>query len=280
MLNVRHAKPIIGVTGPDEGGGVAWFCSRAMIWWAGGRALRITPNQPQQGTPIHGLLLGGGADIHPSRYREQLLHTIQKESHKVRRINMRFLVSIALWLMRKVLSVQSSRNRKDDARDQLEFSLLEECVEKGIPVLGICRGGQLINVYWGGTLHQNISGFYTESPQLRTIRARKLIHVESGTTLSRILNRSQAKVNSLHDQSVKDLGKGLRIAARETNGVVQAIEHRTLPFMLGVQWHPEFMPLNPEQRRVFHFLVQAARVYMELCPRRGEFLNTQQQQTH
>jgi len=260
------SRPVIGVTGPDEGGGVAWLCARLLIWHAGGRAMRITPSSEVDLDQLHGLVIGGGADIHPSRYREPLLRTIQSESQKVRHINLCFVVSIGLWLLRKVLSVQSSRVRKDTSRDDLEFALLKECVDRKIPVLGICRGGQLINVFWGGSLHQNIAGFYVEQPQLRTIRARKLIHVESGTTLSRILDRAQAKVNSLHDQSVKDLGKGLKIAARETNGIVQAIEHQSLPFMIGVQWHPEFMPLNPEQRRFFHHLVEAARVHRELCP--------------
>jgi putative glutamine amidotransferase len=261
------SRPIIGVTGPDVGGDIAWICTHFMIWLAGGKAVRITPNRFADVSELHGLVLGGGADIDPKRYKgEKLVDSIKKESKKVRHINMNFMVSIGLWLLRRFLSIKSSRGHLDAARDEMEFTLLKECVEKEIPVLGICRGGQLINVYWGGTLYQDISSFYVEEPQLRTVRPRKLIHIMSGTTLARILDRSQAKVNSLHDQSVKDLGKDLRVSARETNGVVQAIEHRNLPFMIGVQWHPEFMPMYPEQRRFFRQLVQAARVHRELCP--------------
>lgn len=258
------ARPQIGVTGPDEGGDIAWICTRFMIWLGGGKAVRLTPERGFEIGDIHGVVFGGGADIDPVRYKQKLIETIKKESKKVRHFNMKFVASIGLWMLRRVLSIKSSRAKVDAKRDELEFTLLKECLEREIPVLGICRGGQLINVYFGGSLHQNISSFYVETPQLRTVRPRKLIQIESGSALSRILDRSQAKVNSLHDQSVKDLGNGLRISARESNGIVQAIEHKSHPFLIGVQWHPEFMPLHREQRRFFRQLVQAARVHRRL----------------
>ncbi len=259
-------RPVIAVTGPDAGGWVSWLCMRFILWREGGRALRVTPCYPASIGDIQGLVLGGGADIHPSRYKQELLKTIQAESKNVERINLRFLVSIFIWLARKILAIPPTHHRNDLGRDDLEFSLLREAAARKMPVLGICRGGQLINVFYGGSLYQDIKSFYVESPKLRTIRPRKLIQVESGTSLARILNRTRTKVNSLHDQSVRDLGRGLKISARESNGVVQAIEHQSLPFMLGVQWHPEFLPLQLEQRRIFRQLVQAAKVYAKLNP--------------
>ena len=254
-------RPYIGVTGPDEGGRAAWLGIKMMIWLNGGRALRITPKRPRSPKELHGLVIGGGADIHPARYKEHLLQEIKTESRHALRLNFTFFVSIAIWLLRKSLSTYQSRRQQDLERDAFEFAILNEAVAQGIPVLGICRGSQLINVYWGGSLYQNIQEFYSEQPNLRSVRPRKLIHVESGTVLARILDRTRAKVNSLHDQSVKDVAPPLRVSARESNGLVQAIEHKTLPFMLGVQWHPEFMPYRRDQRRVFYHLVKAARVH-------------------
>lgn len=264
--SLRTSRPLIGVTGPDEGGDLAWLFCKTLIWLAGGKALRLTPSRPPNDFRLNGLVLGGGADIDPKRYRQVLLTTLKKESKSVRRINSRFLLSVGIWMLRRFLSLKSSRRTLDTARDELEFGLLKSCVASQTPVLGICRGGQLINVHFGGTLHQDISTFYAERPNLRTIRPRKLIHVEPGTTLFRILCRPRAMVNSLHDQSIDQIGKDLRVSARESNGIVQAIEHRSHPFMIGVQWHPEFMPLHNTQRRFFRQLVQAALIHRELCP--------------
>jgi putative glutamine amidotransferase len=140
----------------------------------------------------------------------------------------------------------------------MEWDLLDTAVKRKIPVLGICRGEQLINVYFGGTLHQSIAGFYLEKPNLRTVRAKKWVKITPGTLLERVLRSDCLRVNSLHKQSIHRLGEGLQIAAQENNGVVQAIEHIDFDFLLGVQWHPEFLPLHRQQRRLFHKFVDAA----------------------
>ncbi|MBX3020892.1 MAG: gamma-glutamyl-gamma-aminobutyrate hydrolase family protein [Bdellovibrionales bacterium] len=261
MSKFSGGRPRIGVTGPDEGGWPSWICIRLLLWLSGAQAVRLTPKRRRPREPWHALVIGGGADIHPSRYNEEILATIKTESKRVHRRWAQFTMSVILWLLRRVFSVVSTSRRQDIARDALEFVLLREAVEARMPVLGICRGGQLINVYFGGSLHQDISGFYVEKPNLRTLRPRKLVQIESGTTLARLLENRCTFVNSLHNQSVNVLGKGLRVSAREMNGVVQAIEHTDLPFVLGVQWHPEFLPLVRAQRRIFHFLTEAARVH-------------------
>jgi putative glutamine amidotransferase len=261
-------KPVIAVCGPDEGGWVAWYLTWFALWRQGAKAVRVTPGRPVRIDKIHGIVIGGGADIDPSRYKEKVVQSIQEEVRRVPRVNLTFLISVAIWLARKIFSIPSTRSRNDLDRDALEFGLLAEACARRMPVLGICRGGQLINVFFGGTLYQDINSFYVESPKLRTVRARKLILVEGGTALARILNHAHLKVNSLHDQSVKDLGRELRVSAREPNGVVQAIEHASLPFVIGVQWHPEFLPLHPEERRIFFQLVEAAKVHARL--RTGE----------
>ena len=270
----KAPRPQIGVTGPDRGGWPAWICASLAIRLQGGRPVRISPSRPHDVAALNGLLLGGGADVDPARYQEQIFTTLRDESRQVRPgFGLHFLVSVFVWLVRRLFSLPATSGVRDAARDDLEFALLEAALARGLPVLGICRGGQLINVHHGGTLHQDISGFYVERPNLRTVRPRKLVNVEPGTVLSRLVARKQIFVNSLHNQSVKTVGRDLRCAAVEPNGVVQAIEHVSRSFVLGVQWHPEFLPLLREQRRIFHHLVEAARLHAfaaaEVCPLAG-----------
>ena len=167
---------------------------------------------------------------------------------------------IVLWVVRHLcsLSLHAHRLEKED-RDRLEVPLIRDAVAHGLPVLGICRGMQLINVCLGGSLYQEISVFYEESPVLRTLLPRKKISVTPTSRLHAIFRKSKLRVNSLHYQSVKTLGHGLRTCATETNGIVQAIEHETAKFLMGVQWHPEYLPMERSQRRLFRAFVEASR---------------------
>jgi putative glutamine amidotransferase len=100
---------------------------------------------------------------------------------------------------------------------------------------------------------------YIEDPEVRTILPRKRIVVEPQTRLSRVLGPRPRRVNALHQQAICRLGNGLVVAARDRNGIVQAIEHESLSFVIGVQWHPEYMPQHKRQRAIFESLVAAAR---------------------
>jgi putative glutamine amidotransferase len=137
--------------------------------------------------------------------------------------------------------------------------LIGEAVARRLPVLGICRGAQLLNVHFGGSLHCELAGFYKEDPETRTILPHKRIVVTPGTKLDSLLGDELRRVNALHRQAIDRLGGGLRVAARDRNGIVQAIEHETLPFVLGVQWHPEYLPQVPQQRALFDSLVAHAK---------------------
>lgn len=252
-------RPLIGVTGPSRSSIPAWLFIKVQIWMAGGRAVHITPACPLPKKEICGLVLGGGADIDPRLYREKVIPTFKEESKKVRHMGRHFLIQVLVWLMRKIFSLQFTTVREDKERDRLEFSLLRQVVDRRIPVLGICRGAQLINVFFGGTLYQDIAEFYIEQPQLHTVLPKATILVEPGSRLYSILQKKYTRVNSLHHQSVKTLGSNLVISARETTGVVEAIEHTQLPFVLGVQWHPEFLLTYRRQRRIFSAFVEEAR---------------------
>jgi putative glutamine amidotransferase len=255
------ARPIIGVTGPDRGGGAAWWFTRTAVWLAGGHAVRITPRRPRANMDgVHGLIIGGGADVDPKLYGQELLHVTEKKKRD-EPISM-WIIGLILfpltWLMRKLSAVPVTSGQ-NAARDELEMRLIDDAVRRRLPILGICRGEQLINVYFGGTLLQGLTGLYIEDPEIRTILPRKRIVVESGSCLANVLGPRPVRVNALHRQAIDRLGRGMRVAARDRNGIVQAIEHESLPMIVGVQWHPEYLLQVPQQRALFRALVKPQR---------------------
>ncbi|CAE6865764.1 Carbamoyl-phosphate synthase small chain [Paraburkholderia domus] len=161
---------------------------------------------------LDGLLLQGGADVSPQSYAEQAT------SHE--------------W-------------PGDRVRDMYELELLHEFIESGKPVLGVCRGCQLINVAFGGTLYQDIA---TDVPTAGAHvnehydQHRHSIHFPDGSTLANMFpGRREAIVNSIHHQAVKTIGRDLNIeAVSASDGIIEAVRYRRAPFVMGVQWHPEF----------------------------------------
>ena len=135
----------------------------------------------------------------------------------------------------------------DRTRDRYEIELFEAFVGRGKPVLGICRGCQLINVAFGGTLHQDIA---TALPQAQVHRdtsrydeAFHRVRFLPNTRLARLYpGRSEATINTIHHQAVNKLGRGLDVEAFAVpDEVVEAIRWRGPSYVFGVQWHPEFM---------------------------------------
>lgn len=151
----------------------------------------------------------------------------------------------------------------DPANDRWELSLLRAALDRGIPVLGICRGMQLMNVAYGGTLFQDLPSELGTAPELhrQTARGSQVTHdviVDEGSGLSRFTGAGERAVNSFHHQAVDDLGDGLVITARDPAGLVEGIEDPTRPFVLGVQWHAESLYGRPEQLALFQGLIAAA----------------------
>ena len=260
---MRNSKPLIGVTGPDKGGTSAWWFTKLAVWRAGGKAQRITPSTPFDAEQLDGLIIGGGADIDPSRYGEEF-DTDKIASEKPDKgvldwllFGLKVLFYPAIYLLRRLFS--TPEHGTDRKRDDLEFPLLKHAVSSGLPVLGICRGSQLINVYCGGNLYRDLSDFYGEIPQIYSIWPKKTIELDPHSRLAAILDTNKAKVNALHKQAVKSYGDSLKPVAKEESGVIQAIEHSDIPFLIGVQWHPEYLPQKGQQQRLFRALVDAAR---------------------
>lgn len=255
-------RPVIWVAGPRRGGLGMWLFTWLALTVTGGRPVRVTPGSPLPDKPMHGLVISGGADVDPERYGAEKPAEEIRKARQEKRWGLGLLLYPFIYLVRRLFSIKHMPSDATD-RDELETRLLTTAEERGVPVLGICRGAQLINVFYGGSLHQDLKGFYAETAQIRTVFPRKVVHLEEDSLLLSLTDDPRLRVNALHNQAVKDLGEGLRIVAREETGVTQAIEHTTRPFVLGVQWHPEFMFHFRVQYAIWLGLVRQARLYAD-----------------
>ncbi len=147
-------------------------------------------------------------------------------------------------------------------RTRFERRVLEGALARGLPVLGVCGGMQLLNVAHGGTLVQDLptqhDGALAHQQPDDPRKPSHAVRVETGSLLHRICETEALQVNSTHHQAVAKLGAGLDVIARAPDGVVEAIQSHQLRFVLGVQWHPESLSDDPS-RRIYRALVDAAR---------------------
>jgi putative glutamine amidotransferase len=218
-------RPRIGVTVSRRTGWRVFPFMALNIWIASGHALRWDSARSADIAMVDGLVVGGGDDISPMLYQGEIV----------------------------------AEARLDPERDALERRLVLEAIEAGKPVLGICRGAQMLNIAQGGNLHQRAYDHYADSREYRTILPRKDVSVLEKTALAGIAGTAPMRVNALHSQAVDRLGADLQVAARDEGGMVQAIERTRPPFAVGVQWHPEYLIYARRQRALFRALVAAAR---------------------
>jgi len=154
--------------------------------------------------------------------------------------------------------------RLPERREIYDFLLIEEVLRLQKPFLAICLGCQEVNVALGGTLIQDIAS-ETPSPVRHSWKqspytARHPVVIEPDSNLARLLGCERVETNSAHHQAIRDLGRGLRVAARsEADGLVEAVELEHYPTMgLAVQWHPEYLTAERAHRALFEALVEAA----------------------
>jgi putative glutamine amidotransferase len=174
-----------------------------------------------------GLLLMGGTDVNPSRYGEE---------------------------------PQPETDEPDDQRDETELRLIDEAIAKDLPILAICRGLQILNVYHGGTLIQHLSPTEPHDPRLEDKSApAHEVAIEPDSRLAQIAGATRWRVNSRHHQGAAKIGERLRVSARATeDGVVEGLERRDKRFVVAVQWHPEDqVPKDREQLKLFRAFAEA-----------------------
>jgi putative glutamine amidotransferase len=148
----------------------------------------------------------------------------------------------------------------DPRRDAFEAALVVAAARASLPVLGICRGSQILNVALGGTLHQHVPAVTGHDHCLRDL-AYELVHdvsVARHSLLAATVGSDDVGVNSLHHQAVDRVGAGLRIVAWAEDGIVEGIESDGFGRFLGVQWHPELLTDHAPHARLFRWLVTEA----------------------
>ncbi len=180
-----------------------------------------------------GFLFTGGQDINPSLYGQPLYDCSDEISPK---------------------------------RDELELNLFKAILKENKPVLGICRGMQLINVALGGTLKQDILGAKEVGMTLQHLQKTPYdtpvheVSIKKDTLIHKILGKEKILVNSAHHQGIERLGKGLLSIATSVDELIEAIEIKGLDFGIAVQWHPEqLLKTDPNARKLFVAFVNASK---------------------
>ena len=241
------SRPVIGITCSRSVGGrwsdyslghfmeFAYDAYSQAVLGCGGAPLLIPISQDRASLKaicrrLDGLILSGGPDINPRFYKDEPHHGLKDV---------------------------------DEAQDEMELEITREALVAGVPVFGICRGLQLLNVAMGGTLYQDIvrevPAACDHAPRAdRSILTHK-IRIESDSRLQTVLQRRSLWVNSQHHQAVRDPAPGLVVSATASDGIVEALEDPRQHFLLGVQWHPEGLwQKEISARKLFKSLIAAA----------------------
>jgi putative glutamine amidotransferase len=172
---------------------------------------------------IDALLLTGGGDVDPARYGA---------------------------------TASPATGGVNPERDDAELGLLAAALARGLPVLGVCRGCQVVNVAFGGTLHQHLpeitaAGHRQPNPRDRPVHP---VAVRAGSLLAEVVGTDELWVNSIHHQAVDRLAPSLQAVASSPDGIVEAVEDRDRS-LLAVQWHPENLVTAPRHLALFRWLV-------------------------
>ena len=234
-------KPIIGITASHDlkSGSLSMSQSYTKAVQKSGAVPIILPltldetECRQLAETLDGLLFTGGPDIHPFLFGEDTLEGCGDRS---------------------------------PLRDQTELALFSAVYQQKKPVLGVCRGTQLINIALGGDIYQDIG---SQLPERHPIAHRQPFHLsnpshrvtlEPDSLLARIFKETNIEVNSAHHQAVRAVSPILCVCGRSADGIIEAVEQREYPFLIGVQWHPEMLAdTYSHASRLFEAFVRACR---------------------
>ena len=218
-------RPVIAITGPQKGAFGPRFLVACAVRWYGATPLQVRPSDDWRQLQYDGVVVTGGHDIDP------VLYAAEPEVHP----------------------------KYDPERDALEAAVIDDALDNRLPLLGICRGAQLLNARLGGNLFQELKSHRKMTSNRWTILPLKTLKVAADSQLCRLMRADNCRINSLHNQAIDLVGDGLVVTGRDLDGIVQAIEDPSRPFLIGVQWHPEFLILSTRQRRLFGELIKTAR---------------------
>jgi putative glutamine amidotransferase len=238
----RKGSPIIGITthSRNEAGELCLPGAYVdAVQLAGGSPILLPPNQPNQILNIlDGLIFTGGGDINPVLYGGEAHPTIYGV---------------------------------DPDRDEFELALAKRALTTQIPILGICRGMQILNVATGGDLVPHVPDLYGDAISSTCPQgvAHRLDHprrptqhdvqVFSDSRLAQILGTEALTIVTWHHQAVRTFSTDWQLAAQAFDGLVEALEHQHHPWAIALQWHPEMSAQDPAHVRLFQALVEAAR---------------------
>jgi len=154
--------------------------------------------------------------------------------------------------------------RIDPDRQRFEFALLAEIERRKMPVLGICLGSQVMNVYRGGSLHQFLPDVMSENPIEHRLtgdwsRRHEVTITEPDSHVARAIGRLTVQTNTSHKQAVNKLGNNLRVTAVASDGIIEGIEDASFPFYVGVQWHPERQHDEADHHAIFRRFIEHCR---------------------
>lgn len=142
----------------------------------------------------------------------------------------------------------------DFEEDKKDIKILQAALDRDLPVLGICRGCQLININFGGSLYEDLPSQFSKEVSHRDGKnkfSRHMVNIEKGSRLSKIIRKDSIEANSYHHQGIKDLGQGLLVSARSDDGLVEAIENPSYTYLVGIQWHPEADSWDEASQEIF-----------------------------
>jgi len=216
-------RPQVGVTGVSRRWSPGWWCIALALKLAGAVPVRISVRHRPRGKIPDALIISGGDDISPEHYNGDL----------------------------------GAKVKSDPERDQLEIEWINRALDNRIPVLGICRGAQLINVVLGGTLYSDIRPLRKLTYNRHGLLPTKQVKLEPDSLLAQVCGKTRLRVNSLHHQAIKDLGADIKIVGWDLDKLAQAVESSTGRRIIGVQWHPEYLLYLPSQYALFRWLLKS-----------------------
>lgn len=226
-IPTAHRRPCIGVTLSAGEPNRAWPFHNWLLRYFGARGIAIAPDSGLDHLELDGLLVSGGSNISPDMYGGE----------------------------------RADKARIDVERDTHELALTKSALRSGQPILGVCRGAQLLNVTLGGDLYQDVRPMRARTSNRQSPFPVKRAEIAAGSRLQAIYETSSLRINSLHHQAIHRLGSDLQAVAHDEDGLIQAVEYNRGPWVFGVQWHPEYLFFRAAHRRIYQHFTDAAREY-------------------